>query len=138
MRRRLFNTFGFTSVESILTVGVLGVGLLGGMIVMQNTTLNTVNGDLHTLGTQLANEKIEEMMIDAHENGYDVLVSAAVTEDLNDDHPGFSRYVSVYEVDVSDLSTPDVESGVKRIDVTVMWGDQEYQHVDLSTIVHEE
>lgn len=138
MCRRLLNTFGFTSFESILTVGILGFGLLGGMLVMQNATQNTVNGDLHTLGTQLATEKIEDMMIDTHEQGYDTLVSAALTEDLSDDHPGFSRYVSVYEVDATDLSTPKVDSGIKRIDVTVKWGDQDYQHVDVSTLVQEE
>lgn len=121
-----------------MTVGLLGFGLLGSMIVMQNTTLGTVNGDLHSIGTQLATEKIEEMMIDAHEQGYDTLVSTALPEDLSDDHPGFSRTVSVYEVDTSDFSTPEADSGVKRIDVTVAWGNRADQHVDLSTMVYEE
>lgn len=110
-------------LEGTFSTMLLAVGLLGGMAVMQNVTATTLNGDMNSIAIQLANEKIEEVMADKTFQGYaSVLDEKYPKEDLSAPYQGFSRSVTVTEVDDGDLITEEPNSGLKRVDVTVSWG----------------
>lgn len=110
-------------LEGTFSTMLLAVGLLGGMAVMQNVTATTMNGDMNSIAIQLANEKIEEVMADKSFQGYNVVADENYPgEELEAPYQGFSRNVTVTEVNSGDLTTEEVGSGLKKVDVTVSWG----------------
>lgn len=132
--KKLKNQKGFTLVESIMTTVLLGVGLLGGMMVMQNSVLHTVKGDMSTIATQLASEKVESILADKAFNSYEYLDSDNYdTEQL--DTYNMTRWVSIVEVSGEDLETPSEGSGMKKVDVTVAWGDTSAEQVVVTTLI---
>lgn len=113
-------------LEGIFSTMLLAVGLVGGMAVMQNATATTVNGDMNSTAIQLANEKIEEIMGDKAFQGYDSVTDENYQgESLSAPYYGFSRSVDVTEVSGDDLTTAEEGSGLKKIDVTVSWGNDD-------------
>lgn len=126
---------GFSLLENMLAATILAFALLGGMTVMQNATANTVNGDLGTIATEHANEKIEMVIADKTYSGYDYLDTDnyPVEEDVGIYE--MTRTVTITEVDPDDLTTSMEGSGVKKVEVSVVWGSAAYQTVSISTLV---
>lgn len=122
---------GFTIIESILATVVVGFGLTGGMVAMSNVMVNVVQRDLRTIGSQLAQEKMEVVLSDHYNNGYNAIVPS--NEKLTGDFAAFKRHVLVYEVSEKDLSSPKKGSGLKKVDVIVKWSQKEF--IKLSTLV---
>lgn len=137
MLKRLRQTQGFTILESILAATILSVGLMGGMMVMQNSLVNTVNGDMNTVATQLAAEKVDSILADSQYRGYDYLEADTnyPLESLTGNYSGFKRTVSITEVNSEDLSTPEEGSGIKQVVVTVNWGAHDSQQIAMCTLV---
>lgn len=135
MGKILKNIKGFTIVENIFSVSVIAIGLVGGMTVMQNAAAKTVNNDMTSIATQVANEKIEIIMGDKEFQGYDYVDGANYpSEDLSEPYT-LERSIEIYEVSTTDLSTPETESGLKKLIVTVSWGEKDYQKVEVSTLL---
>jgi len=135
MLKFLKSNKGFTIIENILTVTVVALGLMGGMIVMQNATAKTVNNDMTTIATQVANEKIEAIMADKEFSGYTTIIEDNYpTEGLSDPY-NFTRTTDINEVNAEDLTTSEESSGMKKVVVTVSWGDEDYHKVSVSTLV---
>lgn len=133
--KRIANQKGFSILESILSTVILAVALMGGMMVMQNATANTVNGDMSSVATQLASEKVDMILADKAYQGYEYVDATNYqSEDLTQPYQ-MDRTVSITEVSADDLSTPETGSGVKKVAVTVTWGTQDYQTVTLTSLV---
>lgn len=132
--KRLRNQKGMTLVESIFTTVLLGVGLLGGMLAMQNSVLHTVKGDMNTIATQLASEKVEQVLADRAFNSFEYLDSDNYQSEQLDSY-GMTRWVSIIEVSADDLETPEEGSGLKKVDVTVAWGNADTDQVTVTTLV---
>jgi len=139
MFKKLKELKGFSLLEAILATLILGAGLIGGMITFQNTALSTINQDLSSIATQLANEKIESIMADKEYLGYAYLDDELnyPTEHMDGEFDFFSRVVSITEVNIDDLTTEEIGSGVKKISVTVNWGNQAFQQITMSTLISE-
>lgn len=130
----LKNQKGFGFLETVLTVTLLSVALLGGMTVMQNAVAKSVTGDMNTVATEAASEKLELIMADLNFSGYDEIVTENYpSEDLQDLY-SLTRQVIVTEVG-QDLQTAQAGSGLKRVDVYVSWGDNASQRVKVSTVM---
>lgn len=135
-KKTLSNQKGFTFIEAILTSVLLSMGLMGGFAMMENATAHSLNNDFLVMGSQLANEKIEEIIADKTFQGYSVVTDAVYPdESLLAPYSGFSRSVSVQEVSSTDLTTPEAGSGYKRVDVTVSWGSAPGEQVEVSTML---
>lgn len=128
---------GFALIENILASTILATGLLAGLVTMQNASINTLNGDMNTIATQLASEKLEMILADKQYQGYEYLdgESTYTNETLSGAYNGYTRSVSITEVDATDLVTPSPGSGIKKVDVHVDWGQKDYQNVTVSTLV---
>jgi hypothetical protein len=124
-------------VDVILTTAILGIALFGGMLAMQTATAHAVDNDLSSIATQLANEKIEEIMMDAQTQGYDYVSNDNYSSETIADHYNMTRTVAIVEVDEDDLSTASEGSGLKTVEVTVSWGVGSYETVTLTTMVAE-
>lgn len=131
-----FNQRGHSIFETVLSVSIVAGGLLGGMSVMQNSTLTSQNGDRATVGGELASESMESILADKEFLGYGVVAAENYpNEELAAPFSGFTRTVTVTEVSLSDLTTPQVGSGVKKVAVTVDWGDGDDEKVQLMTLL---
>jgi prepilin-type N-terminal cleavage/methylation domain-containing protein len=127
---------GFTLIETILVIIVLGIASYG----LLNVFISGLKKSAYPLkGVQavtLAKEKLEIIMADKHDalKGYPFLIAA----NYSDETPvaGFSdfdRTVSFLEVDSTDLSAASPGSGFKKITVTVSWDKEDVSLVSLVT-----
>ena len=90
----------------------------------KNASINSVDSDYTTIATNLANEKIEEILAikSMQEEGFEYIDEANFSsETLSGVFAPFTRTVSVVEVSASDLSTEEEDSGLKKVTVTVTW-----------------
>jgi prepilin-type N-terminal cleavage/methylation domain-containing protein len=134
--RAIQNSRGFTLLEATLTMVVLGVGLTGSVMIFDSVNTTTMNGDIRVVASQLANEKIESILADKAFDGYDAVTSNAyANEQLDGDFTGYTRSVEIIEVCSTDLETPTVGSGIKQVNVTVSWGDEDTETLTISTLV---
>lgn len=139
MMKKLLNKMrnhkGFTLLENILSMVIISIGLMGTMIVMQNAALNTVQGDMNTIATQYANEKVEEILADDTFQGYDYLQDGNYESEVIDGYD-MNRSVQIVEVNSDDLTTVEEGSGLKKVTVTVYWDDGEAdEQVIVSTLI---
>lgn len=130
------NCRGHSILENILTTLILSCGLLGGMSVMQNSTLAALNGNMSTVGAELANESMESILADREFMGYGVVANQNyLSGELGAPYSGFTRTVTITEVSESDLTTPQLGSGLKKVEVTVDWGDGADEQVQVVTLL---
>jgi hypothetical protein len=96
-----------------------------------------MEGDINLMATFLARERLEQLIKDKVNNGYDSVVNASytTTSTASVGNHFFTRSFNIYEVNRSDLTTPLNGSGYKRIDMTVSWGTSAQQSVTLSTLL---
>lgn len=139
LKNLLKNSAGFSFVEAILTTVVLAVGLWGGLALLHNATSHSINNDYRIIGIQLANKKLEIIIADKTFRGYDWIdESNYPTEILADPYSGFTRSITVTEVDPADFNdtqNPVADSGYKRVDVQVTWGTEPHQKIIMSTVL---
>lgn len=137
--KKLRSNKGFSLLEGVLSTALIGMLMTGATLVMQNSTLNTMNGDMNTIATQLANEKLENIIADKEFLGYAHLDQSTnyPDETMSGVYQGYERSVDIYEVDPADLTTPMIGSGIKRVEVKVIWGTEAYQKVKISTVFSE-
>ena len=123
MLQRLHNQKGFSFIEAILTTALMSWALWGILTVFYSASNSSLEGDYRVVASQLASEKMEEVIADKSFQGYSPITEANYPDEtLADPYNGFARETDVTEVDPSDLSTPQVGSGYKRVDVRVTWG----------------
>lgn len=137
MVKRLSNHHGFSLIEIIFVSALLATALFGYFLIMQNATLHSIQNDMNSIATELAREEIEVMLADNAYLGYSHL-DADINypeESLDGNFSGFTRKINIYEVNADDLETPEPGSGVKLLEVAIVWGQEEYQRVELTTIV---
>lgn len=133
---RFRNQSGFAFVELILTIMVMSVGLASGYVLMDNSLVNSVQSEANVVASQLANEKLEQIISDKSTGGYDALSSNDYpVETLDAPYQNYSRMVTIQEVSGNDLSTPQAGSGLKRVTVSVTWGEEDYETINVVTIL---
>ncbi|MCP5464154.1 MAG: hypothetical protein H7A33_03925 [Deltaproteobacteria bacterium] len=132
IKRLLKSNKGFSVVENIMATTIMAVGLMGGMVVMQNSVLSAVQGDQNTVASRLASEKLEQLMADKEFLGYDYISDGNYGDEtvLN-----FERSVDIAEVSSDDFATASAGSGLKKVTVEVTWGDADYEAVRVSTLI---
>lgn len=126
---------GFTLIESVLALVVIGIGVFGLMNLFQGTVSNVVSTDQAIQATQLARERLERIVFDKKMNGYDFINTAnyPAVESFTGSFSAFTRNISILEVSDSNLTTSSNNSGYKRVTVTVAWSDS--NQVVLETLV---
>lgn len=120
-RRRTGDTVGFTLLELIAAVALLGIAVPPILAFLAQSGVKGVFPERQTAAYFLAVEKLEELIADRHSPnlGYAHLTTA--------NHPaetlpgGFTRTVAFLEVASSNLSSAHTGSGCLRITVTVSY-----------------
>ena len=133
---RIRNNNGFSLLEAVFTVLILSIGFYASLFLTSNILVTAQISDQNIIGTELANNKTELIMADKKFKGYTYVDNTNYTsESLAEPFAGYSRSVSVVEVQGSDLTTPLSGSGLKRVNVTVSWGSEPSQQVTVTSIV---
>jgi len=128
---------GFTLIEVMLTMVIIATGLFGLMVIYHNSARNVMDADINLMASYLARERLEKLVSDKVAYGYDYVINENYSTTANVTVGGhqFTRSFNIYEVLKDDLFTPQVDSGFKRIDMTVSWGLGADENVILSTIL---
>ena len=114
MLKRLKNNKGFSLIESALTTVILSTALITSLFVIQGLLIGSVDQELNTIATQLANEQIEIIMADKEFQGYDYISDDNYESEILTEYSNLSRTVTITEVNEDDLLTPEEDSGSKK------------------------
>jgi prepilin-type N-terminal cleavage/methylation domain-containing protein len=127
---------GFALIELILSMVVLSISMVGGFVLLQNTVSNSVSMDFNVVASQFANEKLEEVIAAKTFTGYAGVDNADFpSETMTAPYQNFTRTVNIYEVDPVDMTTAQVGSGYKKVTVSVVWGSQSYETINVVTVL---
>lgn len=89
---------GFTLVETIMVIIFLGVAFIAVLQVMSSSVSHSVDTELLTRATALAEEKMEKIVGDKNGRGYAYLVNSNYPTEANaGGNHGFTRSVSIVE-----------------------------------------
>lgn len=134
--KRLNANGGFAFIEAVLGTLILGVGLCSSLMMISNVNAHISETDRTTIATQLASEKLEDILADRVFKGYDeVTTSEYPQENLQGEFQGFKRTITIIEVSSSDLETAQAGSGTKKVSVKVSWGDAADDQVTVEMLV---
>ena len=112
---------GFTLIEMMVAILLLGVGLMGLAALSSTVTRANVHSSARTTANALAQERIERLRTDA----YDAIVNGSDVRTV--DGIAYARSW--------DISADDPEPGLKTVVVTVTWTSRGRTHsTTLSTI----
>lgn len=128
---------GFTLIECVLTIIIISVGLVAMMLLFDNVTRASMEGDMNIAATFLARERLEIVAFDKVYRGYGYVVNTSypTSENVSIGGNNYVRELNIYEVAKGDLTTLQVNSGFKRIDCVVKWGNDATQRVTHSTLL---
>lgn len=111
---------GFTFIEVILTLVIIGTGLFGITYLYSNMSYQMYAADLQIMAAELAQQKMEQEIALKAFSGYAAIVSD-VGEDIANGPYNFFRITHVEFVDPNTMAVSVVDTGYKRIIVTVSW-----------------
>ena len=135
LRIKKMNPAGFTFIEVLLATVLLGIGITGGLTLVQSSTLNSLDNESHVNANQLAHQKMESIIADKSFKGYASIISSNYpSETLASPYTGYTRTTTITEVQEADLTTPQTGSGFKKVDVKVSWGSATTQALSLSSV----
>lgn len=108
---------GFTLIEAILTIMLLGVGMVGVLTLFQNNVAKSNESEYTMIAAYLAQERLERFVQDKRYRGYNEMIGLGSNEDLAGiGYPGYTRTLTSAEVDPADLTTES--SGSQYLKVT--------------------
>ena len=113
---------GFTLIEAVLTLSVLAVGLMGILTLYQQNIGKANEMEQTLVATELAQEKLEQIILDKKYKLYAFITAANYTSPENmsaQGFPGYTRTTTILEVDPSDMVSAQSGSGYKKITVSV-------------------
>ncbi|MBU0506063.1 MAG: prepilin-type N-terminal cleavage/methylation domain-containing protein [bacterium] len=132
MKNRISNNRGFSLIECALTILIVSTALIVSMSVLQDGVMANTYSEGTTVATQIANEKLEEILADKAYRGYSYVIdSANYPEEIIQGE--ITRSVVVTEVSDTDFNTAEEGSGLSKVDVVVKWAKDE--EVVLTTLV---
>lgn len=134
-RNRHRTQSGFTLVETVLSIGIIGAGLVGLMFAFDGLSRNALLADQTAIAVNLARDALEEVVARRDCNnagcGYSATLSAisSGTYDASpvSGFPGFILDTNVAEVNaddddaIDDFMDASAGSGYARITVTMSW-----------------
>lgn len=136
---------GFTLIECILAIAILGIGLVGVMYAFQGAANSSLIADQTVIATNIARDTLEQIIAKRDADGYSSTLTAINTSNSYDENPvsGFSNFVlnsTALEVDPDDDDSTDdfldasAGSGYARVTANVSWDGGNYS-ISLATLI---
>ena len=127
------NHKGFTLIEAIISILIIGVAFMGFGYVLSNMDQSSLTADLSVVAAELARDKMEELVAQKANSGYAAVTSQA-SQSITQGTWDFSRDVVVSYVDANTLSASGVDTGYKKVVVNVSWGAGSGSTISLQTL----
>ena len=134
MRGACAGVRGFTMIEAMLVMIVIGIAFFGFGYLFGNIDQHALKADQTILATKLAREKLEEVVQQKADAGYASVVTQAPSS-VTSGAWSFTRGVTVNYVNATDFSNAVTDTGYKKVVVTVAWGAGTGQSIALTTLV---
>ena len=137
MRSLLLRNNGFSLIEAVLIMVIVGVAFFGFGFLFGNLNQTALEADLTVLATKLARVKMEEVVqvkADGGAAGYSSVSSEGAVS-VNSGAWSFSRSVDVSFVNPSDFSSSVLDTGYKKVVVLVSWGPDAGESISLTTLL---
>lgn len=119
---------GLTLIEAVLTIAIVGAGLIGVVYIFSGGTKGALIANQTVIASNLAREKMEQIIADRANKGYAVTIGTNYTDgQLTGAYAPFNRSVTFTSVDPDitgsndDFNTPLSNSGYSRVTVVVTW-----------------
>ncbi len=112
-----FSNIGFTFLEVIIAISILIIGIVATLQVFPLALNIEKLNQMETQAIFLTQEKIEEKISKSYQ---DIEIITETESSLSSPFERFSRETKIIYVD-SDLATTTLDSGLKKIEVTVRW-----------------
>ncbi len=127
---------GFTFIEVLFALVVLVFGAMGLLNLFSNAVYMNSQEGVSSIAVHLAQEQLEKAAADRARLGYSGIISTLYPSPQTISYDGFTffRSVIVEEVNGTDLDTPQVGSGYKRVKVIVSTTTPYPQNVQLTTL----
>jgi type II secretory pathway pseudopilin PulG len=94
--RFFYDTTGYTLIELLLVIIFLGIALVAIMDMMSSSMLSSVKSQILITATNLANEKMEQIIADKNNKGYNFIVASNYPDEINaNGQQGYNRYVTI-------------------------------------------
>lgn len=94
--RFFYDTTGYTLIELLLVIVFLGIALVAIMDMMSSSMLSSVKSQILITATNLANEKMEQIIADKNNKGYNFIVASNYSDEINaNGQQGYNRYVTI-------------------------------------------
>ncbi len=120
--KKLNNQKGLSLIETIIALTVLTMGVVYLVSLFPYGLSSAKISEQQTVGVNLAQAKMEELISKAYEEVAAGQVSETSLGSIDPDFSSYSRQTSVALVD-GDLNSSLVDLGLKKIGVTVFWLD---------------
>lgn len=110
---------GFTLVEIIIAIFILTIGISAVLVMFPLGTQLLGSSKMTTIGIQLAQEKIEEVISTSYET---ISIGEVIESALLSPFDAYKREIKVSYVDPTfNLQEIASDKGIKKIEVTVSW-----------------
>jgi len=127
---------GISLVESILALLILSLGIFAYISLFAEMSTATIEDELASTASRLANQKLEEVLATKANLGYGEINIGTTNENITYANHAYVRQTVVNYVNVSDLQTlSGSDTGIKKVDVTVSWSDRSARQIQLTSVV---
>ncbi len=127
---------GISFIESILALLILSLGIFAYISLFAEMSTATIEDELASTASRLANQKLEEVLATKANLGYAQVNLGTTTENITYANHAYVRQTSINYVSVSDLQTlSGSDTGIKKVDVTVSWSDRSTRQIQLTSVV---
>ena len=101
---------GFNLIEGVLSILIIGVGLIGVLYVFSGSTRSSLNADQVAVSQNLAEEKLETIIADKAHSGYGTIINN-INSGIYNDGPIFNIYTrTATRTFINVPATPDGNS----------------------------
>ncbi len=129
MSKLLKNIFGVTLIEAVLTIAIFAAGLVGVMYIFFGSTTSSLLADQTIVASNLAREKMEQIIADRANKGYATTIATVYSDGLlTGNYNIYTRNVTILEKNpdedggTDDFLDNQPGSGYARVTVAVTWG----------------
>ncbi len=134
VRRLVSGIRGFTLIEAMLVMIVIGTAFFGFGFLFGNMDQQALKADLTVLAAKLAKQKVEEVLQQKADSGY-AAVSSQSPQTVASGAWQFTRAVNVSFVNPTTFANSVSDTGYKKVEVVVSWGAGAGESVSLTTLV---